>query len=240
MTVYYDGGVGQSSGSIYATDRLLSTGLVLRVPTDYATLTLALASASTGDTIVLEPSHADVPSNLTVSQNNLTIVGAGTGTQKPTITAATGAYSTLLTLSGNNILIDNISFLPSTYTTPNLISVAGSVAEIRNCSFTYDATYTASSGVMVGIVNPKKAIIRNTTFTQTAITTTAARAISQLLGPTYVLEDCTFDLCQASFAAGVSILATGLKLLNGSVFNTTQATRTAVCLIVDTSSGSNP
>jgi len=115
---------------------------------DYATLQLALAAAVSGDKIYIEPGAYEITSNITISTNNLTIIGSGNHTE---LNAPAGLTYTI-DIAGDNIVFENMA-VSFTYATVSLI-VSGDNNIVRGITIRNDVwTTTVSSIVITGSNN---------------------------------------------------------------------------------------
>ena len=93
-------------------------------------LTIAIASASAGEIVILNGNIA-VSAPISIYANDIRIIGNGAST------ITTSANSSVFAISGNNAVIEGIDFETTASSgVTNIITVTGTSAEIRNCTFT--------------------------------------------------------------------------------------------------------
>ena len=104
--------------------------------TAFATIAVAVAAASAGDTIMMFGSFNEA---VTCATANITFVGAGNNPKSCQWTAPTVAASFCLTPTANYISVENIYFRPVVYVTsgvPSAIRLSGSNwFTVKNCRF---------------------------------------------------------------------------------------------------------
>lgn len=100
-----------------------------------ATLSQAHTNASAGDVIVLKDGHAESLTGITLSKDNLTIVGGGKSGSDPTVTftPASGAGTPAITVSGDGIQLRNIKFAEPTAAQGNVILTSGDRFSMVDC-----------------------------------------------------------------------------------------------------------
>jgi len=97
----------------------------INVPIDYLTIQDAIDAANHNDVIVI--ANNEYVENLTINNKSITLLG-----QDSSQTIINGSGSTTLTIVGDNVTIDNLSFTNAA----DGISVYGT-ALIQNCRFTF-------------------------------------------------------------------------------------------------------
>lgn len=210
-TYVYTNGIGAASGSAIATARrFISPGQVWYVDSvngvdagssagldriaPLKTLGQAVTNAAAGDTITLMPGFSETLMATVSLDDNMTLVGEGSGSNRPVITWA-GATGPAIEVNGLNCMIDNIWFADST-TSPDSggrVAVASDAFIISNCVFESGDSddYPA---LMIDGSSAGFAIVENCTFTNVATTTQPAAALQakSVMVNLYV-KDCTFD-----------------------------------------------
>lgn len=105
---------------------------------DYA---ISQCTASNGDVIMVKPGHAENVADATTFQVDVagvTIIGLGTGSNRPTFTFTNTAGSVELDAAGT--VLENLRFVASVSAVVVGMNVDADYCEVRNCQFTFDAT----------------------------------------------------------------------------------------------------
>ena len=100
---------------------------------DYA---IGLCTADKGDVIVCMPGHADAPTAaITADIAGITIVGLGVGRNRPSITAAHGTGTNVVSIEAANVTIENLRWVAGTTSSSNSvqIAIAATDFELSNC-----------------------------------------------------------------------------------------------------------
>lgn len=109
------------------------------------TFALSLCTANNGDVIYCLPGHAETitgAAGIALSVAGVTIIGLGSGFQKPTITFTT-AITAQMTVTGANTVISNFNFISNFAAITALISVTAAGVQFQGCNF-----YTAVAGTV--------------------------------------------------------------------------------------------
>lgn len=95
--------------------------------TPFATLAYALTkvAASKSEVIVLMPGHAETTTAIAASVAGIRIIGIGTGTNRPTLTATTAATD-LVNVTAANVYMENIRLVGAASGCTALLDIAGS------------------------------------------------------------------------------------------------------------------
>jgi len=235
----YPSGLGQSLGDSYVTaEPFYTTGVVWYVyattgvdaadpngrspAKPFATLTYAIAAASTYDTIVLMDGHIETLTAAATPKTGQVIVGGGTSSGKPTVKLTMNAAAAgMLTVSAACVQLRNIWFKANSQANSAvLIAVTGAGVLMKDCYVEcaqYDDNYAVSLGA-----GSAHARIEGTTFISTATVLTAqpytALGIITTLATGQTLSGVTFDGGTVGFstgyAANIAVGATALRLEN--------------------------
>lgn len=126
-----------SSGSIWFVDSNngSSSNQGNRATNAFASIATAIA-ALTGDddTIVLLPGHAETVDTLITVDHGVKIIGLGIGRNRPTFTHDGSTAIDIMTITADNVLIENIRFVGAASCTA-LLNIAESDVHIKNCVF---------------------------------------------------------------------------------------------------------
>lgn len=185
-----------------------------------ATIAAAVALAVAGDTIVLMANHTET---LTVSQvlslSGLKVVGEGTGPTVPRLTC--GGAVNMLDVTGNGILLANISFPASTAAATSRIRIGARGVKVRNCVFDCGANDT--NRAVSFVTGASSCTVKDTTFTSVAGRPAVALEVVNAMDD-LMLENLTFDggsfgwsdYALKGTAAITNMLVAPVQLLNGS------------------------
>lgn len=164
-------------------------------PVIYTSLTLALAQcvASRGDLIIVAPGHTETitaAAGIAISVAGVTIVGAGTGSLRPTFTFTTAAAASF-GISAANVTIKNIVFTAGIDAITAMINVTGAYVSFLGCEFN---TNTSAFGAVLGILTAATATgfrVEDSRFlgpaTNSGTTTTAQ--IKHEVGVDYIIKN---------------------------------------------------
>ena len=96
-----------------------------------------LARAGAGDTIALLPGTVTLTGELTISNDDITIMGynEGSAALPCSITSSLAASADTIDLTGDNITIQNVHFPAATAATTAIVNIAGAACTIRGCTF---------------------------------------------------------------------------------------------------------
>ncbi len=113
-------------------------------------------TASKGDVILVMPGHTEVvtaAAGIAIGKAGVTIIGLGSGSNRPTITYTT-ATTASVTLTAANVTIRNIVFDMASGALDAVavaLAVTGANATIEDCKFLMaDATYQGVAGISIG------------------------------------------------------------------------------------------
>ncbi len=245
------GTLGGTSGSDFVTRSFFSlTGMVRFVDstsgddtapgtrlTPWATLAYAVTqvTGAYGSVIVLLPGYDETISTAITVPVGISIVGEGTGAEKPVLRIRNNTRSLLLPNTSN--IIDNIDFDDNTIpaaTSGAHIEVTGTGVEIRNCSFS--RTSLLSSGPYIKVTSAGMVMVVGCTF----LDVTGSYAVISGTADLLHTEDCVFDQCIAALPTDGIVRMFNMKMVNGAKINAALATRTGALIINDTSTGANP
>lgn len=184
----YPTGAGGSSGSTLATAYpLLCSGSIWYVSSSagtdaasprgkerirpLATLAQAITNAAANDIIVCMSGHTETLTAVqTIATAGLTILGEGTGNDRPRFTRNVNDF--LWDITGAGVTIDNIYFVASsTATTSAKVRTAGATTIINNCYFQQGANDTGPA--LQFITGAGTARITSTTFISSATAVSA-------------------------------------------------------------------
>lgn len=184
----YPTGIGGSSGSSLATGvRLEASGSVWYVHSGtgsdagtprgkerirpLATLAQAYTNASAGDIICFLAGHTEtITSAQTLNKEGLTLIGEGTGSNRPKFTRDVAANGRLFNITAINTVLDNLYFPQSTTaSTGGRINFGAVGCQMLNCQVDCGANDTGAALEL----NSSDARIYNTSFTSTATLLTA-------------------------------------------------------------------
>lgn len=253
-------GIGGSSGAALATgEPFLASGEVYYVSSSlgadsgsgkdrgrpWATLAFALTQVSANDTVTVLANHTETFDSGSFSTAGLTIIGEGTGANRPRFAKDS---DTAITFSGAGVTLWNLWFSASSAaTTAHRVILSGASATVKECYFE-SGTNENSASACLSLTGSNARII-DTTIISTA--TTAAdqgytgisigAAITDLL-----LDGVTFDGGAAGWSAGFAFVVaanaiTRLKMVNVDLLNDsdiTLATGTTGWIMTRNTSGS--
>lgn len=109
----------------------------------YATLDQACTDADDGDVIVVGPGHAEsiiAAGDVTISADNVTVMGVGRGASRPTLTVDTASTADLV-VSGGGCRLINLNLVAGLDGVDDLLSISGADCHILGCRLSGDATY---------------------------------------------------------------------------------------------------
>lgn len=152
-----------------------------------ATLAQAITNASAGDIIVCLSGHSQTLTAIqTISLAGLTILGEGSGSNRPTFTR--NANDELFDITGAGVWLDNLYFpASSTSTALGKVRTAAAGTQVTNCLFEAGANDT---GPQLETVTGASAVrVYSTTFTSTSTTSAPLSGIQV----TNALSDMTLD-----------------------------------------------
>lgn len=214
--------------------------------TAFSTITLAVAAASAGDTILMKGSFSEA---VTCSLASVRFIGVGTNPKGCIWTAPTVAASFCLKPSANYISVKNIYFKPVIYTTsgvPSAIRLSGSNwLTIENCRFQGQTdSYTA---IYSPVCDSDNVHIRNCEFyyMNTATNGAAIKGVEAggLSYSGWVIENCIFNSCTTDIDINgrVCVLRNNIHPVGGiTAAGAVNAAVTGVCIdLSGTSSGGN-
>lgn len=184
-----------ASGLIYyvgnavsgATDAVGNSGLNRGIP--LLTTARAYALASAGDTIVYLEDHAEeIGSAVTLGKAGLSLVGEGTGDSVPQLTC-TGTIA-MLDITAAGVLVDNLSFGPSS-AVPTAVIRVGAAGAVLN-ALTFSCGVNDTNRAVSFVTGASDARLTNSTFTSVAATpAVAVEVVNALAGLT--MDRVTFD-----------------------------------------------
>lgn len=103
----------------------------------FVTIDYAIGQATTtqGDVIIVLPGHAETLStaDITVDKANLSIIGLGKGTSKPTITF--GATTSEINVTSASVLLKNLRLVSGVNNLVNFIDADATMLEVEDCDF---------------------------------------------------------------------------------------------------------
>lgn len=247
-------GIGESTGdSLVTTDHLESNGTIWWVNSSggvdaaaprgknrlepLATLAQAHTNSASGDTLVLMDGHTEtIASGITITKN-LTIVGAGSSSGRPTVKLTNNqAAAAMLTLSPAEFLsIRNIWFEEDAQSNSaaRIIQNGGTV-EMRGCYIECNSTTASTSGVMT-VTGGSGTILKSTTVisTGTGVASQPTYGITVPFAANFMLMDgMVFDNGSYGFAnlyayyataAANVIRADSISLLRGATIRLMEA-----------------
>lgn len=169
-----------------------------------ATLASAISAAASNeaDTILIKSGHTQTvtASQAFTNKAGLTIIGLGTGSNRPRFTV-NGAVD-YLAVSVTDVWIENLFFVASTAAATSRIKVTADGCTIKDCYFQCGASDTTDT-VLVG-AGADNCRIEGCTFISTGTTSAqpgqALRYSSGVLGA--VVRDCTFDGSSGGWSGG--------------------------------------
>jgi len=182
----YSGGAGGASGADLATvSPLIMSGSVVYLDSDtgddsytglervkpVATLAQAITNSSNNGVISVFANHQEtLTAKQTISLTGLSIVGEGTGSNRPKFTR--NVDDELFDVTGAGLLLDNLYFVASgTSSTNGRVRIASADTEIYNCYFECGANDDGPS--VEYITGAGQARIEETMFVSTASLVTA-------------------------------------------------------------------
>lgn len=86
-----------------------------------------------GDTIYVLPGHSENAISLTGNRTNVKIIGLGVGSNRPTMNFS--ATNNTITISANNVTIENVLFLSGIDSITKKITLSGDNCILKNCEF---------------------------------------------------------------------------------------------------------
>lgn len=118
----------------------------------FATIAQAFlaATANNGDVVIVMPGHAEsvaAAAGITLNKAGIYVVGLGVGSTRPTITFTTATTATM-TITSNDITIDNFVFLQTFDAIVSPIVISGANVTLKN-SYFQTATSTAQVTQMI-------------------------------------------------------------------------------------------
>jgi len=147
-SVYFVHSTGSNSNSGTDPDHPLAT-------IDYA---IGKCTADKKDLILVMPGHTEsVATSITADVDGISIIGLGNGDNRPTITGT--AATDDVTVTGDDVLIDNLKFKHSTANCTAMVNVAGANCTIQNCHF--EQGQYAVHGITVTATAAELKIINN-------------------------------------------------------------------------------
>lgn len=199
-----------------------NTGLERELPV--ATLKYAMNTAAVaGDVIVVEAGSAETLATASVPTFNkigVTVIGLGTGANRPRYTANDTIDMFSITAAG--VRLYNLYFPASTAVATSRVKTAAAETEINGCYFEHGASDTAT-GILVATSGNNCRLINNThavTASRPAVGVSVTGAVTDLYakdltfnGGSYGWTDYAFKF---STAAATRILIDGLTLTNRS------------------------
>lgn len=199
------------------------------------TAALALCVAARGDIIYLMPKHAEtLTAAIAVNKAGVSIIGVGTGRNRPAFTNNPAATADLMAVSVANVYIENVLFKDSSLTSTDHINVTGADCEIANCEFIQGASDADS--IILGAAS-QRAYIHDCDWRVSA--SGAARAISissattsdgirleRLRGHGATVANTWTTAFISSTVAHLDCLITDVKVDFGMVISFTSATST--------------
>ncbi len=204
-----------------------NTGLERELPV--ATLKYAVnTAAAAGDVIVIESGSSETLATASVPTLNkagITIIGLGTGSNRPRYTC--NDTINMFDVSAAGVRFYNLYFPASTAVATSRIKTAAAETEINSCYFEHGASDTAT-GVLVATSGNNCRLINNThavTASRPGIGLSVTGAVTDLYckgltfdGGSYGWTDYAFKI---STAAPTRVLIDGLTLTNRSDFGVT-------------------
>lgn len=136
----------------------------------FSTLNGAMASGNVlpcrGDTILVSPYHAENISTATalaLNKNGVSVVGLGTGANRPTFTLDTANTATI-TVNASNVSIQNCIFIGNFLSIATLFTMGGASVTASIAANVMTVTAVGSGTLFPGSVITGTAIIANTTI----------------------------------------------------------------------------
>lgn len=150
-------------------------------PIVFPTIAAAAAKcvADRGDSILIASNHDETVTTaggITLSVNGVSLIGLGSGTDRPTITFTT-AVAASMNVSGAEVTVKNVQFVCGIDAQTAMVNVTGTDANFINCEFdTNSGTVGAILGILTGATSDRVSVV-NCRFlgpaTNTGTTTTA-------------------------------------------------------------------
>lgn len=229
------------SGTVYWLDTVngnnANAGIDRELPV--ATLAQAYTNASAGDVICIEAgSSQSLAGSQALAKAGLTIIGFGTGSNRPRYTANGAIAMFNITAAGTRIY--NLFFPASTAVPTSRISTTAAETEINGCYFECGASDTAA-GVIVGAAAHNCRLINDTfavTASRPAIAVSVTAAVTDLYIKDLVINGGSYgwtDQALKISGAATRILIDGLTLANRSDFSITTTGTTYQIFGVETS-----
>lgn len=138
--VYFVGGgttaaKGKTGSGIGASDTY--DGLTPERPLATISQAHTLTTSGRGDTIVVLPGNVTLTSTLTISNDDVTLMGmpSGAGNKASSITSSLSASADTITVTGSNVVIEDLYFPAATAATTAIINLDEDSIALRNCVF---------------------------------------------------------------------------------------------------------
>jgi hypothetical protein len=203
---------------------------------------LTLCTAGQGDVIIVHPNHAEpvltAAGTLTVSVNDVTILGQAVGQRRPKITFSTATTASFL-ISGSGVRISNLYFDCTGFDAlANPVNVTGPDCEITDCSFLLaNSTNQAVCGVNASAAANRLKIERCRFLGSSDAGCTAAVVLTGGDGAQVV--DCFMQGAYSSGVGGIQNVTTACTntLVKGNTINNLTASNTKAMVFVSGSTG---
>jgi hypothetical protein len=209
--------------TVNGTDGAAPAGKEREIP--LKTLAQAVTNAAAGDIIVIEAGSAETLAvSQTLAKAGLTILGLGTGANRPRYTANGAIAMFNITAAGTRIY--NLYFPASTAVPTSRISTAAAETEINGCYFECGASDTSAAVIVAASATDCR--VFNSTFAVTAsrpaIGLSVTGAVTDLVVTGCVFDGGSYGWTDYAFkisAAATRILIDGMTLTNRSDFGIT-------------------
>lgn len=209
--------------------------------TPFATLDYAIGQCdgTTRDVILIDPSHTEniaTAGAITADKANVSIIGLGTGTNRPTFTW-TGTAATFA-ISAANVLVKNIRCLPGIDEVVTMFYVTAAnvtLDAVDHCNDNVASYQTIQFLLTTTAANYIE--VRNCRHVQTTASAAATKWIQLVAADNAFIHDNYFNVittnATASIIISVSTAATDVEICRNVILNTAGTTVLSHILLVD-------
>lgn len=199
--------IEQHPGNIYFVDSGASgggdtVGHGQHPDTPFATLDYAIgqATADQGDVIYVMPGHAETTTaEITVDKAGISIIGLGTGRNRPAFTANFASAGDTMAIDSANVRIKNLRFVSSSASQNAQLDVTAADAVIEDCVFEVGA----NNLICVTIAGGHRGKFQRNLVLATANGPDVAIDIQSSASDYWEVRDCVFNATGFGFDLGV-------------------------------------
>lgn len=208
---------------------------------------LALCESGRGDVILVAAGHSEpvitAAGGITISKNNVAIVGLGEGTNRPTLTYSTSVNASLL-VSGQGVRIEGLCINGTgidALVSP--LNISGASCVVQNCTFVTASTTNQCVQAILTTSGANGLIVRGNTFrpnSSSAATTAGVDAAITIVGGANArIEDNIIIGAFGSAIGGIQVITTAASNLaiTGNLIRNHTASNTKAITILTASTG---